>query len=220
MLVKTYLLVSLPCDPDRLSPKPLIYCNFHYTQEFHFECDMTHNVHVWNSQFHSIYVTEGQICYCSNVMLTCWQLLATIQHNPHLTPNLVHLLAHYEDAQAGRWQQKVLYCLVVLLKSVTVWIECEWNCYLESHDELMLLFLMMFASAEDWDQIWVALWTTRNDISSTSLITLITYKTYAILDCSISAWLLKWETLSTMARNIIFIPVKVTVMALFYHSQI
>lgn len=93
----------------------------------------------------------------NNMMLTCWQLPATIQHNPHLTPNLVHLLAHSEGGLARKWQPQVLYCLVVLLKSVTAWIEYESNCCLESHDELLLLFLMKSASAEDWDRIWAIL---------------------------------------------------------------
>lgn len=95
-------------------------------------------------------------------MLTCWQLLATIQHNPHLTPNLAHLLKHYEDELAGKSQQQALYCLAILLKKVSMWHEYEWNCCLENHDELVLLFLMLSASAEDWDQIWATLWRTRS----------------------------------------------------------
>jgi hypothetical protein len=62
---------------------------------------------------------------------------------------LAHLLTHYEDELAGKSQQRVLYCLAVLLKKVSMWTEYEWNHCSESHDELVLLFLMLSASAED-----------------------------------------------------------------------
>jgi hypothetical protein len=38
-----------------------------------------------------------------------------------------------------------------------MWTEYEWNHCLESHDELALSFLMLTASAEDWDQKWAKL---------------------------------------------------------------